>query len=116
MRDFKFRAWDKRECKMYDVAKINFEHEVIMYYGKPIGTFTNNVELMQYTGLKDKNGIEIYEGDIWKPSLLSKRLQVVKFENGMFNISDFLMNGLWEYSDKGEVIGNIYENGDLLNG
>ena len=68
----------------------------------------------QYTGLKDKNGVEIYEKDIWLPSLLSDRSQVVKYDNGKFNISDFVLNGLWECSDKGKVIGNIYENPELL--
>jgi uncharacterized phage protein (TIGR01671 family) len=79
-------------------------------------------ELMQFTGLKDKNGKEIYEGDI----VTAKLYQIndgychdVHFHNGTFRIrwSMFRLDELFEnsYNSEVEVIGNIYENPDLIN-
>ena len=116
-REIKFRAWDKvlkRWCKGGLCMRID-----------GYGLDSNRYELMQYTGFKDKNGVEIYEGDIvcfWhktNPYGVRKLLAKVIFENVSFtirHISDNFLDGLitLESGDEFEVIGNIYENPELL--
>lgn len=87
-------------------------HENDSYYGN----IASEVELMQFTGLLDKNGKEIYEGDVVKScdnqydgSTFKDLLQVVEFTEGSFvPVSE-------RHSSCFEVIGNIYENPELLN-
>ena len=86
------------------------------------GHRTNYYDLMQYTGLKDKNGKEIYEGDIVE---VSKDISAGKYrvqfwdnESAFMLIDDLkpksMRLGVWFCSNKIEVIGNIYENPELL--
>lgn len=94
MREIKFRAWDGGEI-VY-----NSEPEYMGY--ALFGGF--NGEVMQFTGLLDKNGKEIYEGDI------------VIGENKVLFVVEWWERGQWSiagFKDI-EVIGNIYENPDLL--
>ena len=132
-REIKFRVWDK-DCKRMHVCGDNthdtiyfFEDNCACYYNlqngegsSPDGTGT--YKLMQYTGLKDKNGKEIYEGDIISaynrrikgPVIFDKRGLAFGIPNGPNEIYHFSMNFL-ESKDI-EVIGNIYENPDLIEG
>ena len=72
MREIKFRAWNKNTKKMYKIGQItlekgtwNYEPDNREYIGMSM-PYQPSFILMQYTGLKDKNGKEIYEGDIVK--------------------------------------------------
>jgi uncharacterized phage protein (TIGR01671 family) len=121
MRDFKFRAWDKQYKQMVTVTMILFDSEEIDYKGnngepKSIEHFI----LMQYTGLKDKHGKEIYEGDIIQLVNSNFKYKVV-FEDGCFCCYHLVaLNGAkWgllyrfeELKDRDfeiEIIGNFYE-------
>lgn len=82
-------------------------------------TYSYVCRLMQYTNLKDKNGKEIYEGDILKVKLDDGEANLyVKYTNGEYRVVN---EGKWEdslyiymYFGDVEVVGNIYENEDLL--
>lgn len=106
MREIKFRAWDET-IKAMDVH---------------LGLITSNLyydevmkikSLMQYTGLKDKTGREIYEGDIVE----NKYRHKIKFITGCFCLEDKYgsTSPLFESHKAMTVIGNIYENPELLN-
>lgn len=115
---FKFRAWDKSQNKMYQVRGINFDNEDLwlkINEAQIMGANLFEVELMQYTGLKDKNGTEIYEGDIVFDSHCEENGKVI-FNEGCFVIEwENIEEDLFENCDVYEVIGNIYQDGDILN-
>ena len=117
-REIKFRAWDKKEKQMIIPSFIKNDEKEDEYY-----------VLMQYTGLKDKNDKEIYEGDIVK-SHEGYLMTVIWQDNGfklMFKFKrtyqgesytetrkDISLNGSNDERWGCEVIGNIYKNPELL--
>ena len=125
-REIKFRMWHKKSKKMFDVESINFKDRSLNMWNSgmyTLSTFSlDDVILMQYTGLHDKNGKEIYEGDIVK-ALISGRWFVGKviYEHSGFTI-DVMNNKELEFGRRGiiehwtEVIGNIHDNPELLGG
>jgi uncharacterized phage protein (TIGR01671 family) len=114
-REIKFRAWDKERNIM---EYFNF-HNI---YHPAQGMDNPDIVLMQYTGLKDENGKEIYEGDILNNGEAYEELWrvVVIFRNGAFQLRELETGddriqcccgqdlSLWK------VIGNIHENPELL--
>lgn len=126
MREIKFRAWDKNTSRMYQVNHIenlNNSNEICCWTNEIEGGYHfNTSDLEQFTGLYDKNGKEIYEGDIveFKKLMRSKNFG---FENksvhGVVNYSDYsewLVGNsmLSRIFDDSKVIGNIHENKELL--
>ena len=106
-REIKFRIWDKINRMWLRCFNVNLFD---------IGDLPN-VELMQYTGLKDKNGKEIYEGDIVILNDTEEENRcVVKYKYGSYILVDGdLRENLSNVEDRFlEVIGNIYENKNLL--
>lgn len=107
MREIKFRAYDKeREC-IKDVINIDFNTNKIYCVGDYTFLYNGKFELMQYTGLKDKNGVEIYEGDIIKGGIYLSYEVKWDFGECGWNIGTGVQHNY-------EVIGNIYENPELL--
>ncbi len=133
MREIKFRAWNRLNGKMYenvgyrnglifidyDYDEYDFECEGDIIINSNYILDEDITEIMQYTGLKDKNGNEIYEGDIVE-ELNGERHPIV-YEEYRFDVYgfydtgyDIAGDGFSEGSDKFKVIGNIYENPELL--
>ena len=119
MKENKFRAWNSKEKFMDSAWLIDWEHGSVCH-GKHNQSELDDCTLMQYTGVKDKNGREIYEGDIVEQ--LSERTYesvkgTVKFFDGSYLI-EFLSgdNGVFLFDEVAynEVLGNVYENPELL--
>lgn len=127
----KFRAWDKRQNVMRDVAVLHFtksgkvnsiEYWKTHYELKPY--HVRNIELMQSTGLKDKNGVEIFEGDVvFRKDGECSFKGIVKKDRFYFYIEGTNIRDSFSFEDVAdvqtgeadlEVIGNIYENPELM--
>ena len=121
----KFRAWRKLQEEMGKVKRIRFDDDgivtTVLFEGKllVVNTKIDEIELMQSTGLKDKNGKEIFEGDIVK---MAKDVysdltyyEIVRHRGGAYRLESN-QHGceLWLRHTNCEVIGNIYENPELL--
>lgn len=129
----KYRAWDKFERRMIvdeqdfiplivtnkGVVRLSPKHKESLYERVD----NNRFKIMQSTGLKDKNGAEIYEGDIVKPVSFASWIGVVKYssENAAYILdghnNEFTRGEnvyLSQFNDGLEIIGNIYENPNLM--
>jgi uncharacterized phage protein (TIGR01671 family) len=125
-REIKFRAWD--DGAMIYSHNNDFNHSNLQneWFFK---TIREGAIIMQFTGLKDKNGKEIYEGDIVK--IYDEYIRSVSFANAFWNLDEIFTSGvlggfgtetesghkpLYRYGTQGiEVICNIYETPELLN-
>lgn len=120
MREIKFRAWDKlNKIMIFHITDIDFEDNTIGYNHCFQAKFPEQIELMQFTGLKDSKNREIWEGDIvsyyynpieqWKP-----KISEVKYGPPNFYLASQEWNDQFVKKEYLEVIGNIYENKNLL--
>lgn len=135
MREIKFRVWDKYEKRMINIIGFCIGNTDIRIWYKEKGLVVNqsssidNIILMQYTGLKDKNDKEIYEGDIIAPcdfKNLSGYRVLVEFKNGMYCLKpnnifitkreplQIHLKRAIQAKNKYIKMGNINENPELL--
>lgn len=117
MNDIKFRAWNKNDKIMVYSKEDGYDDEK---WGGTVEIVNNsfkdneNYEWLQYTGLKDKNDKEIYEGDIVKIISFDNKvvtIDEIKFTKGSWKVNDYYLH---EINYKIEVVGDIYENPQLL--
>ena len=122
MREIKFRVWDKELKQMAYATTELFDNALSFWVMMHLDD--DEPEWMQYTGLKDKNGKEIYEGDIVKYNYNNQVYQDV-YAKVEYSIAGFRLNADYisrhlsrhigiANTDYYEVAGNIYENPELL--
>lgn len=131
MREIKFRAWDSKNKEMLSAQMSNIYRnkyslfdDIYLLQKENFGD-TVRVDLMQYIGIKDKNNVEIYEGDILKLDIYSfadaDEPTIFTFNDYAFDlpyitqINQFIENyeDDPDFHDSIEVIGNLYQNTDL---
>ena len=118
MREIKFKAFHKADKKMYDV--IGFSLGKWFLRGKSYPMPRSAIELLQYTGMKDKNGVEVYEGDVVEMNSIGPGgvdlKGVVEMVEGSFYIRSHenqLSTHLFNELSVIEIIGNVYEHPHL---
>jgi uncharacterized phage protein (TIGR01671 family) len=127
-REIKFRAWDKEAKRLFNLTDSHdtlvFFQSGASYYNLQNGSGGAEYELMQFTGLLDKNGKPIYEGDVLAERGNLHRTGVVRYEPNIAAFMVFVDGGYCHLNEgdwcKGdqlqytEVIGNIYQDSHLL--
>lgn len=118
MENLKFRVWDTLEERFITHDKGYQGHYVLSLNGKfnnlQNGSGGKECIVQQYTSLQDKNGKEIYEGDILHVGNASGWNSLVYFENGSFRLNTWELYLFIKDGTLIEIIGNIFENPELL--
>ncbi|WP_339123958.1 YopX family protein [Fusobacterium nucleatum] len=124
MKELKIKAWLKKEKKMVSIIGIDFNYEYIKYteddnlFNENYKTAAfKNIELLQFTGLKDNGGQELYEADVIKfNDGIDDIYGLISYddEDGTYRVSyENITEHLSEREGDFEIVGNIFENPDL---
>lgn len=121
MREIKFRIFDKRQegFMQYDDGHFYITPKGTVWDVNENVDITENTVLMQYTGLKDENGVEIYEGDLLEGYDPESRetirpiMGVYWSNRGMWDCESFILGGM---NERCKVVGNVHEHPHLLKG
>ena len=133
MHDIKFRAWDKQTKRLFQVQTLQFyganntvdacwtngvDFDGESTLGEPELNNLHDLVLMQYTGMKDVKGAEIYEGDVLFHPLQGRRKVYYPYSErvasyGLRDIDSGFGSTLQDSHAVWEVIGNVYENKEL---
>ena len=124
MREYKFRAWDKRKEKFRDDVYIDGDGNLYEFskktgYGTAISYLNDEyIDVTQCTGLVDKSGQEIYEGDVYHLGDENIKYIVVWHDASLIGnqIGTSGYAGLSYWQDDIEILGNIFENPELIKG
>ena len=136
MREIKFRIWDERAKQYADTKKCVYivgvlhNNKIVLGFDSPKSEYSLGLVLEQFTGLLDKNGKEIYEGDILKvinPNGEEDSVCIVKYDDeagaypyepkyGFDNFDITSIGWSKQYDYNFEIIGNIHDNPELLKG
>jgi uncharacterized phage protein (TIGR01671 family) len=119
-REIKFRAWNKKENRFLNSANLMISSDGLVWWqfglGEPRLLEQDDLVLMQYTGLKDKNGKEIYEGCILRTSW--GEIGVVIFDNTGFTLfrknPQRYVDHDSEFFEDCEILGDIFQNPELI--
>ena len=117
MREIKFRVWDKAENEFSDIS----EYDSLNWFARfKEFKIPETLTIQQYTGLKDRNGVDIYEGDIVRCKSFDGWLDQIGYHYNMevkyqtLESGDSELSGFLYINIDREVIGNIFENPELL--
>ena len=117
MREIKFKVWDSKRCVWLTPDEFLIDNQgrvidcgVVDSYA----TAREGLVLVEYTGLKDKNGVGIFEGDVirWYDGLVPRGTDSTKLSTVRWNSTFAMFDGIHR---TGEAIGNIHENPELVN-
>ncbi|MCF3942186.1 YopX family protein [Oceanobacillus alkalisoli] len=128
MREIKFRIWDKNRKAMYFLLENKYsfgtcEQDRAVSWEDVFAEKADFLIPLQYTGLKDKDGKEIYEGDVFEHNIQDyvdgfpreeNHTKIVTYDNGAFWVGDYLLADAIANDSEAEVIGNIFEHSHLL--
>lgn len=126
MREIKFRAWMENKMLSHEDL-VDMDQEFYAMY-TILTEPQEDITFMQFTGLKDKDGREIFEGDLYKfiishdmynpesghTTFEVVHVKAVTFEDGAFYHGTHLLSEIIEFDDSFTYVGNIYENPELL--